>query len=122
MKYFLSIIIFLFGSYLFAQDQGDELQSKIVFFNSKIKQTDKAERLILMDSLTRLTYRNPEYKYDSIVRQTIKLAIDLDSLRLAANQVKDLIDFYKKDIYFIADPKTMPYSEVNELFDFYQLD
>lgn len=34
----------------------------------------------------------------------------------------DLIDFYKKDIYFIADPKTMPYSEANELFDFYQLD
>ena len=34
----------------------------------------------------------------------------------------DLIDYYKKDIYFIADPKTMPYSEVNGLFDFYQLD
>ncbi|BAO74697.1 sensor histidine kinase [Winogradskyella sp. PG-2] len=102
MRYFLSIIIFLFGSYLFVQDQGDELQSKIDFFNSKIKQTDKAERLILMDSLTRLTYRNPEYKYDSIVRQTIKLAIDLDSLSLAANQVKDLIDFYNN---FLGKPE-----------------
>lgn len=34
----------------------------------------------------------------------------------------DLIEFYKKDIYFIADPKTMPYNEANDLFDFYQLD
>tara|TARA_R110002074_G_scaffold135393_2_gene279944 strand:+ start:239 stop:1780 length:1542 start_codon:yes stop_codon:yes gene_type:complete len=34
----------------------------------------------------------------------------------------DLIDYYKKDIYFVADPKSMPYNEVNELFDFYQLD
>ncbi len=34
----------------------------------------------------------------------------------------DLIDFYKKDIYFIADPKSMPYDELNGLFDFYQLD
>lgn len=34
----------------------------------------------------------------------------------------DVIDYYKRDIYFIADPKSMPYSEHNELFDFYQLD
>tara|TARA_R110002126_G_scaffold290471_1_gene447498 strand:+ start:493 stop:2034 length:1542 start_codon:yes stop_codon:yes gene_type:complete len=34
----------------------------------------------------------------------------------------DLIDYYKKDIYFIADPKSMPYNEANGLFDFYQLD
>jgi DNA polymerase-3 subunit alpha len=33
-----------------------------------------------------------------------------------------LIDYYKKDIYFVADPKSMSYNEVNELFDFYQLD
>ena len=34
----------------------------------------------------------------------------------------DLINYYKKDIYFVADPKSMAYSEANELFDFYQLD
>lgn len=34
----------------------------------------------------------------------------------------DLINYYKKDIYFVADPKSMSYSEANELFDFYQLD
>tara|TARA_R110002073_G_scaffold148366_1_gene301489 strand:+ start:3706 stop:5247 length:1542 start_codon:yes stop_codon:yes gene_type:complete len=34
----------------------------------------------------------------------------------------DLIEYYKKDIYFVADPKTMPYNESNELFDFYQLE
>ena len=34
----------------------------------------------------------------------------------------DLIAYYKKDIYFIADPKSMPYNELNDLFDFYQLE
>ena len=34
----------------------------------------------------------------------------------------DLIAYYKKDIYFIADPKSMAYIEYGELFDFYQLD
>jgi DNA polymerase-3 subunit alpha len=34
----------------------------------------------------------------------------------------DLIEYYKKDIYFVADPKSMPYNERNDLFDFYQLD
>tara|TARA_R110002074_G_scaffold274844_1_gene446391 strand:- start:1006 stop:2538 length:1533 start_codon:yes stop_codon:yes gene_type:complete len=34
----------------------------------------------------------------------------------------DLIEYYKNDIYFIADPKSMPYGELNDLFDFYQLD
>tara|TARA_R110002049_G_scaffold53852_7_gene150293 strand:- start:467 stop:2002 length:1536 start_codon:yes stop_codon:yes gene_type:complete len=34
----------------------------------------------------------------------------------------DLISYYKKDIYFIADPKSMPYEEFYYLFDFYQLD
>ena len=34
----------------------------------------------------------------------------------------DLIQYYSKDIYFIADPKSMPYESCNNLFDFYQLD
>jgi len=32
------------------------------------------------------------------------------------------IKYYKNDIYFIADPKSMEFEENNSLFDFYQLD
>jgi DNA polymerase-3 subunit alpha len=34
----------------------------------------------------------------------------------------DLIEYYINDIYLVADPKSMPYGELNDLFDFYQLD
>jgi len=50
-------------------------------------------------------------KFNTELNVNEKKAIDMD-----------LIKYYKKDIYFIADPKSMSYEEVNELFDFYQLD
>ena len=50
-------------------------------------------RLTWLDSLTKLTFRNSELKYDSITRQTISLAIELDSLSLATKNVTDLIGF-----------------------------
>ena len=34
----------------------------------------------------------------------------------------DVVDYYKEYIYIIADPKSMPYNQLNSLFDFYQLD
>jgi DNA polymerase-3 subunit alpha len=33
-----------------------------------------------------------------------------------------LIDYYKEDIYIVADPKSMPYNELEPLFNYYQLD
>ena len=91
MKYILVAIIVLFGLQITAQDI--ELQTKIEFANSKIQKTQKGDRLFWLDSLTKLTYRNSELKYDSIVRQTISLAITLDSLQLASQRVADLIGF-----------------------------
>ena len=91
MKYILITVVLLFGLQITAQDI--ELQTKIEFANSKIQQTQKGDRLFWLDSLTKLTYRNSELKYDSIVRQTISLAITLDSLRLATRRVTDLIGF-----------------------------
>jgi signal transduction histidine kinase len=93
MKHILLVIILFFCIQLSAQDQEAELQSKIEFANSKIIQTQKGERLFWLDSLTKLTYRNSELKYDSIVRQTISLALTLDSLNLATQRVTDLIGF-----------------------------
>jgi len=94
MKYLFLAITLLFSFHLSAQNPDVDLQSKIDVLNSKIEQTEKGERLVWLDSLTYLTYHNPELKYDSIVRQTITFAIGLDSLDLAANQVVDLMGFH----------------------------
>jgi signal transduction histidine kinase len=91
MKYILIAVIFFLGYQTTAQDI--ELQTKIEFANSKIQQTQKGEQLFWLDSLTKLTYRNSELNYDSIMRQTISLAINLDSMRLATQRVNDLIGY-----------------------------
>jgi signal transduction histidine kinase len=91
MKYTLLVITLLFGFQIIAQDL--DLQNKIEFVNAKIQQTEKGERLAWLDSLTKLTYRNPKLKYDSIVRQTISLAIALDSINFAAIRLGDLMGF-----------------------------
>jgi signal transduction histidine kinase len=92
MKYTLCAITLLFGLQITAQNL--DLQNKIEFVNTKIQQTEKGERLAWLDSLTKLTYRNPKLKYDSIVRQTITAAILLDSLNIATHQVANLIGFH----------------------------
>ena len=102
MRYPLLTIILLFVCQLSAQDQDAELQSKVDVLNLKIEQSQNGERLKWMDSLTKVVRNNPELKYDSIVRQTIKFAITLDSLNLAANQVVDLIGFHNN---FLGKPK-----------------
>jgi signal transduction histidine kinase len=102
MKYIFLAINLLFSFQLSAQDQDIELQSKIDFFNLKIEQTEKGERLRWMDSLTTTIYDNnfyynPKFKYDSIAKQTITYAIDLDSVSKAAEHVANLI-WYKNAI------------------------
>ncbi len=100
MKYIPLVLSLLFVFQIAAQNE--ELQSKIEFVNSKIQQTEKGERLIWLDSLTELTYRNPKLEYDAALRQTIDLAIALDSLNFAAKKVADLIGFQNN---FLGKPK-----------------
>jgi hypothetical protein len=102
MKYIFLAINLLFSFQLSAQDQNTALETKIDFVNSKIQQTDKGERLTWLDSLTKITYRNPKLEYDAALRQTIDLAIDLDSLNFAAKKVADLIGFQNN---FLGKPK-----------------
>jgi tetratricopeptide (TPR) repeat protein len=91
MKFIFLAISLLFGIQLSTQDSG--IPSKIDVLNSKIQQSQKGERLAWLDSLTKLTYRNPKLKYDATLRQTIDLAIALDSLSFAALKVADLMGF-----------------------------
>ncbi|WP_028871172.1 sensor histidine kinase [Psychroserpens burtonensis] len=100
MKYTLLVISLLFGFQIVAQDL--DLQRKIEFVNSKIQQTEKGERLNWFDSLTKLTYRNPELEYDAILRKTIDFAIKLDSLNFATKKVADLIGFQNN---FLGKPQ-----------------
>jgi hypothetical protein len=102
IKYIFLAINLLFSFQLSAQDQNTALETKIDFVNSKIQQTDKGERLTWLDSLTKITYRNPKLEYDAALRQTIDLAIDLDSLNFAAKKVADLIGFQNN---FLGKPK-----------------
>lgn len=91
MKYILFAGMLLFGFQITAQDL--DLQKKIELVNSKIQESQKGERLVWLDSLTKLTFLKAELKYDSIARQTISLAVKLDSLSLATQNVTDLIGF-----------------------------
>ncbi|WP_081979274.1 sensor histidine kinase [Lacinutrix jangbogonensis] len=91
MKYIFFVSMLLFGFQITAQNS--DVQNKIDFVNLKIQNTKKGERLTWLDSLTKLTYRNAELKYDANLRQTISLAIKLDSLSLATIRVNDLIGF-----------------------------
>ena len=102
MKYFLFAIVFLFSFHLSAQNPDAGLQSKIDILNSKIEQTEKGERLIWLDSLSKLTYRNPKLEYDAVLRENIDVAMAIDSLNFAAKKVADLIGFYNN---FLGEPK-----------------
>jgi DNA-binding CsgD family transcriptional regulator len=102
MKYTLLAIALLFSFHLSAQDQDAALQSKIDALSLKIEQSQNGERLKWMDSLTKVVSNNVELKYDSIVRQTISLAIKLDSLNLATLRVTDLIRFQNN---YLRKPK-----------------
>jgi signal transduction histidine kinase len=102
MKCIIFLITLCFGVQLSAQNQDADIQSKIDFFNSKIQQTERGERLTWLDSLTKITYLNPKLGYDVALRQTIDLAIDLDSLNFAAKKVADLIGFQNN---FLGKPK-----------------
>jgi S-adenosylmethionine:diacylglycerol 3-amino-3-carboxypropyl transferase len=79
MKCIIFLITLCFGVQLSAQNQDADIQSKIDFFNSKIQQTEKGERLQWLDSLNSTVLDKTEFKYDSIARVVIDYAIELDS-------------------------------------------
>lgn len=110
MKHIFIMAILLLTFQITAQSIG--LQRKIEFVNSQIEKTEKGERLIWLDSLTELTYRNTELNYDDALRKTISLAIALDSINLATNKLSHLIGFQNN---YLGNPE-----EGLKLFDTYK--
>ena len=84
------------------QQQDTDIKVKINFFNSKIQQTEKGERLQWLDSLHRTVFDKTEFKYDSIARVVIEYAIELDSLAYASRCVCNLMYYYN---YVVRQPK-----------------
>lgn len=102
MKLLLSVILCFLCLQLNGQEKDEDIKTKITFFNSKINQTEKGERLQWLDSLNRIVLDKTEFKYDSIARVVIDYAIALDSLSYATAQVCDLIYHYN---YVVNKPK-----------------
>ena len=78
---------------LLSLSQEKDLQKKIDALQIQIEKSKNVKQLMLLDSLSNLTRNKPEFKYDSIARETIALALALDSLKLATYHTSDLIDF-----------------------------
>lgn len=69
-------------------------ESKIQIINNKISNSIKEKKLFWLDSLCKLIEFKNEYKYESIVRQTINLAIANKSLKQAAFHTENLQNYY----------------------------
>lgn len=93
MKYFFLTIVLLVVFQATAQEV--DLATKIDFFTAKIQETQKGERLRWMDSLVGVIKFKDEFEYDSIVRQTIQFALEIDSLGLATRKTNEYI-LYKR--------------------------
>jgi signal transduction histidine kinase len=111
MKLLFSFISICFFLQMKGQDHNSDIKIKIDYYNSKINQTEKGERLQWLDSLNRIVLDKTEFKYDSIARVVIDYAIELDSLAYASSYVCDLIYYYN---YVVRKPK-----EGIQLFDTY---
>tara|TARA_R110000787_G_scaffold196454_6_gene307826 strand:+ start:2496 stop:4466 length:1971 start_codon:yes stop_codon:yes gene_type:complete len=93
MKLFPLFLLLCLCFQIYGQENGTDIKTKIKFFNSKIQQTEKGERLQWLDSLTSLVRNKTELKYDSIARECINFAISIDSLDSAAGNVASLMDY-----------------------------
>lgn len=92
MKYFPIAFFLLCLNSVFSQET--DIKQSIDALKQKIEFTDKGEKLALLDSLTKLTHYNPNFQFDSIVKQTITYAYKLDSINLGVWQTGDLIFYY----------------------------
>lgn len=80
-------IFFLYSSNLLSQELADQVKE----VSAKISNSEQGERLQWMDSLTGLVKFKSDYKYDSIARNTLNYAIQLDSMSIVAKQMKNLV-------------------------------
>ncbi len=88
---YFCIILLLVPSIFFCQEAM--LDETVASLKTKISISQKGEKLYLMDSLTKLVEFNEAYEYRHLAKETINLALSLDSLTVATKMYEDLI-FY----------------------------
>lgn len=101
MKYYFLVIALLVTFQATAQEVG--IPAKIDFFTSKIQETQQGERLQWMDSLVGLIQYKEKFHYDSVLRQTIQFALELDSLEFATKKTNEYILYLRDNL---GDPAT----------------
>ena len=80
-------LFFISGMYA----QKPSLAEHVSDLKVQIRQSDGSQKLKLLDSLSYLTRDMAKFKYDSIVKETVAYAIELDSFDLANRQAARLI-------------------------------
>ncbi|MFB9052991.1 ATP-binding protein [Formosa undariae] len=93
MKYILLVFILLTNTIILAQDTTHQLDVDALKVQIK-SETNKGQKLKLLDSLTDLIYQKTELDFDSISRFTIDYAIQLDSFNIASRNTQNLINYY----------------------------
>ncbi len=73
--------------------QNTTLEESVKELHLKIEQSQKGEKLKWLDSLSKITKFKPELHYDSIVRETIALAIELDDIDKELYHTSNLIEY-----------------------------
>ncbi|MEO1033197.1 MAG: sensor histidine kinase [Bacteroidota bacterium] len=125
-------LIILFSTLLFfislGYTQEASLNSQIETLKSSINRAQGGYKLELLDSLCWITRDKAEFQYDSIVKVTITLAIELDSFNLANRQAARLIwsltnrmgrPFEGKSFFEAFDSKKLPVENNALLARFY---
>lgn len=100
MKQSVLFFLLLFGFVVFSQQDNSE---KIIReLKEKIEQSQKGNRLFLMDSLSNYIVTKTNFESDSIIKETVRYALELDSINIATWQTANLI-YYQNNI--LGKPK-----------------
>lgn len=86
------IIFILFSISLSAQEIPSK--TKVDELTAKVKKATNKERLVLLDSLTSLVWRKKGFPFDSLAKETINDALQLDTVDLAAYHIVNRMYYY----------------------------
>jgi signal transduction histidine kinase len=85
------LFIFLYCCCFLSFSQNSPLEKSVLALQKKIKTANKAEKLKLTDSLITLVEFNELYNYTPLIKENIKLALEIDSFGIATKHTADFI-------------------------------
>lgn len=94
-KIIVRILTVLMSFYTYGQTSN--IAEQVSKIKTELAQSEKGEKLILLDSIARLVEFDEDYGYTELANETVTLALELDSLRIATRMVADQM-FYQVNI------------------------